>query len=147
MTPLTRVRRSPVPTGWTTTCPLFQLKVLGPEANSRTLPLGMNSGRRWLISPFSNLVKGCDTPPASDTCWRVDTCSGENAIIPKLPQLAPKDCAASLRDTAAPPLIEIFFSFWPAKKPSHWLSAEKKGLTPPSVPATGPASRLSIGRR
>jgi len=31
------------------------------------------------------------------------------------------------------PFTETFFSFPPAKKPSHWPSGEKKGLTAPSV--------------
>ena len=73
--------------------------------------------------------------------------AGAKAIIPWLPQLAPRGSAASPRVTAAPPLTETFFSFPPAKNPTHWPSGEKKGSTAPSVPGMGLASRLSIARR
>ena len=54
------------------------------------MPPGKNSGQRWLISPFSRRVSGCGVPPASDTCWRAETFVGAKAIMPWLPQLAPR---------------------------------------------------------
>ena len=72
---------------------------------------------------------------------------GVKAMIPWLPQLAPRGSTASPRVSAAPPLTETFFSFPPAKNPTHWPSGEKKGLTAPSVLVMGLQSRLSIARR
>jgi hypothetical protein len=71
---------------------------------------------------------------------RGETNKGVKAIIPWLLQLAPKGFKASPRVTADPPLTEIFFSFPPAKKPTHWPSGEKKGSLAPSVPEIGLAS-------
>src|SRR6267142_1469451 len=48
--------------------------------------------------------------------------------------LRPRPFGASASVTAAPPLTEIFFSFPPAKNPTHWPSGEKKGFRAPSVP-------------
>jgi hypothetical protein len=39
----------------------------------------------------------------------------------------PRPSGASHRLTAAPPVIETFFSLPPAKKPIHWPSGEKNG--------------------
>ena len=68
-------------------------------------------------------------------------------MIPWLLQLPPKGFTASPSVTAAPPLTETFFSFPPAKKPTHWPSGEKNGALAPSVPGIGLASRLSIERK
>jgi hypothetical protein len=52
---------------------------------------------------------------------------GAKAIIPWLPQLAPRLAGASAKICAAPPLTAIFFSFPSAKKLSHWPSGDKDG--------------------
>jgi hypothetical protein len=54
------------------------------------LPPGNNSGQRWLFSPFPRRVSGCGAPPASDTCRRTEPGEGAKAIMPWLPQLAPR---------------------------------------------------------
>lgn len=48
--------------------------------------------------------------------------------------------------TAAPPSTGTFLSKRLAKKPTQAPSGEKNGLEPPSVPASGRASRLSSVR-
>ena len=60
-----------------------------------------------------------------------------------MPQLAPKPPPASQIVTAGPPATGTFFSLPSAKKPIHWLSGEKNGLSALVVPGTGTdANRL-----
>ena len=62
------------------------------------------------------------------------------------PQLPPRLAAAPQRAKGAPPLRETFFNLPSAKNPSDFPSGEKNGLSAPSVPEIGKASRLSIAR-
>src|SRR5438093_7332019 len=119
----------------------------GEPAKSTALPPDKNSGQRWIISPLPSRVSGCGVPPSWETCCRPCPTTPCSTRVPWLLQLAPPGTGALASVTAALPFTETFLSFPPAKKPIHWLSGEKNGLTALSVPAMGFASWLSIGRR
>src|SRR5437867_7578460 len=115
---------------------------------STALPPGRISGQRWEASPFlrSRMVRGFGVPPAAETRNRPELKEGVSMMLSSGPQLAPRTAAALQRVKAAPPLSETFFSLPSAKNPNDCPSGEKNGLSAPSVPGIGVASRRSIGR-
>ena len=107
-----------------------------PVVNNTAFPPGSSCAQRCETSPSASVVNGSGLPPPSET--RISEAPGPargwNTIEPFSPHVAPRPLAASHNVTAAPPVIDIFFSFPPAKKPIHCPSGEKNGLRPSSVP-------------
>src|SRR5262249_2194538 len=116
---------------------------------SSALPPGRISGQRWEVSPFlrSGVVKGFGVPPSAETSNRPEIESvGVKMMVSSGPQLAPRLRDALQRVIGAPPLRETFFSLPSAKNPTDCPSGEKNGLSAPSVPGIGVASKRSIAR-
>ncbi len=95
--------------------------------NSTALPPGRTCGQRWLSSPAASSVTRVTVPP-------VDRHERQAAAVIErgddLPVLAPTRAAAgraSHKATGSPPASRVFFSFPPAKNPTHCPSGEKKG--------------------
>src|ERR1700674_3387494 len=58
---------------------------------------------------------------------------GVKMIVSSSAQVPPRAFGASHRLTAAPPVVETFFSLLPAKNAIHGPSGEKNGLAAPSA--------------
>src|SRR5262245_2071460 len=115
--------------------------------NSTVLPSGRNCGHRWLAWPCWRVGSLSALPPAAEIRHKVALGAGENTIVSSGPHVAPRDSRFEVESVrAAPPVIEIFFRFGPAKKPIHWLSGEKNGVRAPSVPGINLASSAFMGR-
>src|SRR5262249_27541716 len=144
-----KVRRSPVSSDSTSIRAVSNV-VLVQIVMSTAFPPGRICGQRWDISPFlpSGTVKGFGVPPPAETRNRPDSrLDGVKMMVSSGPQLAPRLTEALHRVKGAPPLTETFFSLPSAKNPTHCPSGEKNGVSAPSVPWIGVASKRSRERK
>src|SRR5262245_53386050 len=81
-----------------------------------------------------------DVPPPAETRNIGLLPEEANTITPFEFHVPPRPFGASQSSCTAPPFAGIFFSFSPAKKPSHWLSGDQKGKDASPVPASSCAT-------
>ena len=117
--------------------------------NSSVFPSGRSCGQRWLVSFSVNIVTAVSAPPDAETRQILAPEVGVKTIVSSLSQLGAELATAKTSEivTGMPPRRMTFFSLPLAKKPIHWPSGEKNGLSPPSVPGIGVLSNSSIPRR
>src|SRR5687768_2723803 len=109
--------------------------------NSSAFPPGRSWGQRWLLSLPIKLVTAVGVPPPAATRQMPAPTVGVNRIVSSTSHFG-ADCHVTAPDTSetvtgVPPLRRTFISRPRAENPSHWLSGEKNGLLPPSVPGIG----------
>lgn len=139
--------RCPVSSDCTTTSASSHSPTV-PTVKSTSELSGRNSGQRWLNSPrlTSSVVTRTGVLPSAATRWSADPASGANTIVPSAPQVPPKPPPASQSVIGGPPATGTFFNLPSAKKPIHWLSGEKNGLSALVVPGTT-AGAVASSRR